>query len=36
MQKYKRYKNNSQFIKMLIDDEIKREYIDGNVSDGEQ
>ena len=37
MQKCSRYENNGQFIKMLIDDEIKRECIsDCNVSDGEQ
>ena len=36
MQKCSRYENNGQFIKILIDDEIKRECIDGNVSGSEQ
>ena len=37
MQKCSRYENNGQFIKMLIDEEIKRECIsDSNVSGSEQ
>ena len=37
MQKCSCYENSGQFIKMLIDAEIKREYIsDGNVSGDEQ
>ena len=37
MQKCSRYENNGQFIKMLIDAEIKRECSsDGSMSGGEQ
>ena len=37
MQKCSRYENNGQFIKTLIDEEIKRECIsDGSMSGGEQ
>ena len=37
MQKCSRYENSGQFIKMLIDAEIKRECIsDGSMSGGEQ
>ena len=37
MQKCSRYENSGQFIKMLIDTEIKRECIsDGSMSGGEQ
>ena len=36
MQKCSSYENSGQFIKMLIDAEIKRECISDDMSDGEQ